>query len=339
MSLEPERVLATPDYHFLTFDGDSALLLPMDRASYLRSAFLDGRAVAQSSTSIRMPLAPLIETANASATLQIGWIFHVARCGSTLLSRLVDSNDSSLVLREPPPLRQVGLSAAAGDQSDKWRDRLKLAHAMAARRFNPARPTIVKANVPVNFMLDDLLGLDPTAPATYLYQPFEPYLVSILRAPQHRIWVERITDQVAPVLSATVGFVPESGLPERAAALWAHQMLVFDHALNAESGARSLDADTLFEAPIDTAKAVAQHLGAIDADVEGNAASLLGRYAKDVSRQFSDEDRRKRDADDQRRLSEEISQARTWLDKSPVASRLPERLARSLTGKSPNLLD
>ena len=338
MPLEPERLLATPDYHFLTFEGDSALFLPMDRASYHRSAFLDGRAQGTSSTPVRVPLAGLIEAARASSPPQTGWIFHVARCGSTLLSRLIDSEKSSLVLREPPPLRQTGLSAAAGDKSAEWRDRLKLAQAMAARRYNLARPTIVKANVPVNFMLEDLLKLDPSAPTMFLYQPFEPHLVSVLRAPQHRIWVERISDQVAPTLSAAVGIAPGSTLPERAAALWTYQMLVFDKALQASPTARSLDAGTLFETPVEAANEAARHLGAVDADVERNAASLLGRYAKDTSRHFSDEDRHKRDAEDRLRLDDEISQARKWLDRCAVASKLPNSLGSPLVGEAPNLL-
>lgn len=339
MSLEPERLLATPDHHFLTFDGNSALFLPMDRASYLRSAFLDGRAQADSQTPIRLPLEPLLDAARKAKSPQIGWIFHVARCGSTLLSRLIDSADSSLVLREPPPLRQMGLSAAAGVKSREWRDRLQLASAMAARRFNAGLPTIVKANVPVNFILEELLELEPTAPSILLYQPLEPYLVSILRAPQHRIWVERITDQLAPALTAQTNLAPGSGLPERAAALWLYQMLAFDRLLKAGFASRTLNAETLFEAPIEASKAVARHLGAVGADVDGNAARLLGRYAKDTSRQFSDEDRRKRDRDDRRRLEEEISQAHNWLEQNASASNLPERLGSPLVGESPLLVD
>ena len=214
-----------------------------------------------------------------------------------------------------------------------------LAHAMAARRFNPARPTVVKANVPVNFMLAPLLELDPAARAILLYQPFEAYLVSILRAPEHRTWVDRITDQMAPALSSSVGLTHESSLPERAAALWLFQMFAFDSLMAASSFTRSLDANTLFDAPIDAARAAARHLDAIDADVDGNAASLLGRYAKDTSRQFTDEDRRNRDIDDRRRLAGEISSARSWLDRNPRASALPACLGRSLLGDPPPLLD
>ena len=60
MSSEIERLLTRPDHHFLTFDGDSALFLPMDRESYWKSAFLDGRAQGLSTIPIHRPLDPLI---------------------------------------------------------------------------------------------------------------------------------------------------------------------------------------------------------------------------------------------------------------------------------------
>jgi hypothetical protein len=339
MPSEAERLLAAPDYHFLTFEGDSALFLPMSRAAYHESAFLDRRAKALSQMPLREPVKLLIDAAQRSTPPRLGWIFHVAHCGSTLLSRMIDSVESSLVLREPPPLRQLGLAAAAELHSPDWQDRLRLAQSMAARRFNPDRPTIVKANVPVNFMLDELRELDPAAPSILLYQPFEAYLVSILRAPQHRTWVERISDQVAPALLSEVGLNKGSSLPERAAALWLYQMFAFNKLLAANAAARSLNSRDLFEEPVETAKAVAAHLSAFDADVEGNAASLLGRYAKDTRRAFTDEDRRARDIDDRRRLSEEISLARHWLDGNSTSSSLPERLGNSLVGNAPALLE
>lgn len=338
MSPDPERLLAAPEYHMQSFDGDSALFLPMSRANYHQSAFLDQRAKAHSDARLRLPLAPLVAAARSKEPPRIGWIFHVAHCGSTLLSRLVDSVESSLVLREPPPLRQLGLAVAQGARNAEWQDRLVLAHAMAARRFNPERPTIVKANVPVNFMLDSLHDLDAGAPAVLLYQPFEAYLVSILRSPQHRIWVERITGQMAPILSSRTGLQRISGVAEQAAALWAFQILAFNQLLEANPSARSLEARMLFEHQLETGKSVARHLGAVDADVEGNAASMQGRYAKDMSRAFSDEDRRNRDANDRRRLDDEITTARKWLDGNAVIVGLPERLARPLVGEAPGLI-
>lgn len=332
MTVDVEQLLATPAQHFLSFDGDHGLFVPMDRDAYFNSAFLDGRAKANSSSPLRRPLEPLIAAAGAHQAPQTGWIFHLARTGSTLLSRLIDNPQSSLVLREPPPLRQLGLAAAADDRSSSWQGRLVLAHSMAARRFEPNRPTVVKANVPVNFMLDELLRLDPAAPAILLYLPLEPYLLAVLRGFEQRTWVGRISDQLGPVLSAQVGLSQGASIPVRAAALWLAQMLAFQALLAANPAAASLDAGQLFSTPAAAGEAAAAHLGVADVDVRANAAAYAGHYAKDPAKPY-DEAERQRLADENRvRLADEITAARSWIESCAAAGKLPTGLARPLAG-------
>lgn len=339
MTADVDTLFATPDQHFLSFDGDSALFLAMDRPSYHRSAFLDGRAVALSPTPLRRPLGPLLDRVQGHDAPRTGWIFHIARCGSTLLSRIIDSEKGNLILREPPPLRQVGLDVAATGGGGRWHDRLRLAHAMAARRFDPDLPTVVKANVPVNFMLEQVAALDEKAPSILLHFALKPYLLAILRAPPHRLWVERITDQLGPALANRVGFRKDATIAERAAALWLAQMLAFHSVLGANPAARSLDSDQLFASPADSGKAAAEHLGVRGADIEANVATLATSYSKDLSKPFDEASRRRREADDRLRLERELVEARRWLDSCAAAQHLPQRLGQPLIGDSPVLLD
>jgi hypothetical protein len=336
---DAKRLLATPEHHFLTFDGETALFLPMDRASYHRSAFLDRRVQALSEIPLKAPLAPLIEEAKKVPPVPVGWIFHVAHCGSTLLSRLIDSTGSNLVLREPPPLRQLGLAAAAGDRSEPWHDRLTLARAMAARRYDPALPTVIKANVPVNFMLDELGAGKADSPAVLLYLALEPYLVAALRTPQHRAWVERISAQLAPALARQHGLNPGAVPAEKAAALWLAQMLSFQSLQAAHPNARSLDATILFASPAATAMAAASQLGVIGADIEANVAALDGRYAKNLSEPFDQEAQQARTNEDRVRLSGEIATARRWIDRVAAEVGLSFTLDRPLIGAAAELLE
>lgn len=338
MSRDIDLLFVTPDHHFLSFDGDMAIFLPMDREAYHRSAFLDGRAAALPGTPLRVPLDPLLDKAREHQSPRIGWIFHIARCGSTLLSRLIDGEDGNLVLRELPPLRQMGLEAAMAGPQERWHDRLRLAHAMAARRYAADRPTVVKANVPVNFILEEIRQLDPEAPSILLHFALEPYLLAVLRAPPHRIWVERITDQLAPALAKLVGLIGGATIAERAAAVWLAQMFAFSALLEANPAARSLDAIQLFAAPAATAKAAAIHLGITGVDIEANVADLASSYAKDMSKPFDEGLRRQREADDRTRLEPELAEARQWLEKCAAASRLPEKLSAPLIGDAPTLL-
>src|SRR4051812_28963651 len=155
MALTLDDLFASPDHYFHSFEGDAALFMPMDRAAYHRSIFLDGRISPAANQAMRVAIEALGGGARAAAPT--GWIFHVAHCGSTLLARALDDPALNLVRREPLALRQVAVR----------RDlpRLPLTAAMLSKRYRSDLPTIVKANVPVNFLLPELVALDPGAQA------------------------------------------------------------------------------------------------------------------------------------------------------------------------------
>ena len=338
MNPPPDDLFATPEQHLLGFDRGDALFVRMDRGAYHRSIFLDRRIEALEAQPRRVALAPLVEAARDRDIPRTGWIFHVAHCGSTLLSRLIDRIDGGLVLREPPPLRQLGLTMASGTAGDAWQGRLRLAAAMAARRFDAAQPTVVKANVPVNFILSPLLALDPGAPAILLHFALEPYLVAVLGSDNHRVWIDRLTGQLAPALATRVGMSPGATTPERAAALWLAQMAMFDEILRAHASARSLDAETLFADPAAAAAAAAAHLGlALPAEGEADPG-LLSTYSKEPSRRFDEADRLARAAERRDALGDEIGAARRWIDSAAATRELPTALDRPLLGDPAILL-
>ena len=332
-----DKIFETPELHFLAIEHQAALFVPMDRDSYHRSIFLDRRVAALSTAPQRMALAPLVDTATAHAIPPTGWIFHVAHCGSTLLSRIVDNPGHSLVLREPLPLRQLGLAAAGGGGDGFSSCDLRLAYAMAGRRFAASEPAIVKANVPVNVILQDVLSIDPDAPAILLYMAFEPYLLAILRSEIHRQWVDRITRSLAPFLADTAALAPTAGVAERAAALWLAQIRAYDAALSRFAGCRSLDAETLFALPVETALAAASHFGVTPLD-SAQVRSIAGTYSKDPSRPFDDQARRARQVEGLRLLGPELEIARAWLAAATVGREAPARLSRPLIGEPAMLM-
>jgi hypothetical protein len=332
------HLFRTPEQHLFGIEGDNAVFVAMDREAYHRSIFLDRRIAALNPAPTRTPLRPLIEMAQVRAAPSAGWIFHIAHCGSTLLARLIDQPQSGLILREPPPLRQLGVGGARGDISADWFDRLLLAHAMAARRFDRSQTTVVKANVPVNFILPQLLKRQADAPAILLHFALEPYLLAILRSPNHRAWVDRITEQLAPALAKTVGLMPQAATAERAAALWLAQMLLFDANLKANPAARSLDAESLFAHPADVAKAAASHFLLVAVQPDANLHSLISTYSKNPSKPFDESSRRTRQTADRMALQFEIGVARRWIDQLGLAQNLPVRLDRPLFGDAPVLL-
>ena len=323
-------MLASPDDYLFAFEGETAILLPMDRAAYRRSIFLDDR-IDPASESARHPAwGGLVAPAPAPVT---GWIFHVAHCGSTLLARALDQGDR-LVLREPLALRQVALDAPDGS-------RLALVTGLLARRYDPRLMTIVKANVPVNFIIADILAPTPQAPAILLHFPLADYLTAILRSPASRQWLRGITDALRPAIIAAAGALPDDDAG-RAAALWLAQMRVYAAALARFPMVYSLDADVLFRAPDDVLMAASALFGepfTADAVATITSGPLFTTYSKNPAFAFDDAARRARQAAQAATLAPEIAAARDWVRAHTATSSLPDRLPRPLVASERGLLD
>lgn len=297
-----EDLFATPDHYLHSFDGDSATFMAMDRAAYRRSIFLDQRISPAFPQKTTWPVQALVQHRTAPAST--AWIFHMAHCGSTLLARALDDPTASLVLREPFALRQIGLCPDA--------DRLKVMLAMLGKRYRADAPTLVKANVPVNFLLPQLAEADRGARAILLYLPLRPYLLAILRSEPHRIWVRNVTGLLKPHLG-DLSSAPDS---ERAATLWLTQMEIFAQALSLMPNAAMLNAELFFAGPFPILQAAARHLGIPIADrrlataVDG---PLFFTHAKEPSAAFNNADRIALAAAAERELEAEIAAAEVWV--------------------------
>ncbi|MEA3009757.1 MAG: hypothetical protein QOJ91_1449 [Sphingomonadales bacterium] len=303
MSLTLDDLFASPDHYLQSYEGDSAIFVPMDRTAYHRSIFLDHRISPSGNGSMRLPLTALAGKAPRPAAT--GWIFHVAHCGSTLLSRALDDPSLNLVLREPLALRQQAF------QPD--RTRLALTTALLSKRYREDLPTIVKANVPVNFLLPDLAALDPQARAIFLYSPLDDYLLAILRSENHRGWLQRVTAQ----LDAYLGDLSGLSDAERCAALWLAQMQAFAGAIALMPNARALNAEAFFDAPRPVLQAAAAHLGVpmseamVDSAVSG---PLFATYSKNPELPFDNRTRLARRAELEQPLAPELALARRWIE-------------------------
>jgi hypothetical protein len=304
MALTLDDLFASPDHYLHSFDGETALFVPMDRAAYHRSIFLDGRISPAADRTMRLPVSAL--TGRETKPEPTSWIFHVAHCGSTLLARALDQPAANLVLREPLALRQLALAP--------HRERLVATAAMLSKRYRADTPTIVKANVPVNFLLQDLIGFDPQARALFLHCGLRDYLLAILRSDNHRDWMRRVTVQ----LTAHIGDVSHLPDAERAAALWWAQMRAFEAAIARLPQARSLDAETFFADPLPVLRTAAEHLEVPMTDAELVAqvqGPLFSTYSKDPAQAFDNDARLARRTELERTLGPELEQAQRWIER------------------------
>ncbi|WP_294394741.1 hypothetical protein [uncultured Sphingomonas sp.] len=301
MALTLADLYASPDHYLQAFDGDAAIFVPMDRAAYHRSIFLDGRISPAGAGQMRVALDLFVNMPPPQPT---GWIFHIAHCGSTLLARALDGLSGNLVLREPLALRQ---SAVAGDAG-----RLALAAAMASKRYRTDVATVVKANVPVNFVLPELIALQDRPRAILLYLPLRDYLLAILRSDNHRDWLRRVSTQLGPKVGDVAGLADGA----RAAALWLAQMRAFAGALAALPRARTCNAEDFFANPAPVLKAAVAQLQVdmTDAAVaQCVAGDLFNTYSKNPNEPFDNDARLTRRAALEASLAHDIALGEAWL--------------------------
>jgi hypothetical protein len=332
------ELFANPDHFLFAFDGDAAVFREMDRDAYRRSIFLDGRIDLAGDRTMRVPLARLLDALPASLP-ETGWIFHIAHCGSTLLARGLDLGADGLVLREPLALRQLAVEGAQGGTGHpEWNRGLRLELAMLGRRYGEAGPPLVKANVPVNLILETILAARPQAKAVLLHFGLDAYLTAILRSDNHRTWVRSVTQELARALCAELD-LDTLDLPDavRAAALWLAQMRIFARALDRFPDLVSLDADRLFDSTVATVAAAATYFGMAPPD--STALAEMGmNYSKDPGAAFDAGERRQRLAAVRATLAPEIVAANAWVREQLDRCPLPDRLARPLYGENGRLL-
>lgn len=318
VALTFDDLFTSPDHYLQSFEADHASFVPMDRVAYHRSIFLDRRISPASDERLAIPVDALVS--RVPTPQPTSWIFHMAHCGSTLLARALDDPDAGIVLREPLALRQ---SAIRQDGA-----LLRLALAMASKRYRLDAPTLVKANVPVNFILPGIAAADTTARAILLYLPLRPYLLAILRNEEHRVWLRNVTTQLAPYLGDWSAY----GDAQRAAALWLAQATAFTEALAALPNARALNAELFFNDPLPVLTAATAQLGlsreaaALEQVVAG---PLFSTYSKNPSVVFDNAARLAREAAVAAAIAPDLAIAEDWVARHPARTTLDAALANA----------
>lgn len=302
MSLSSKQLLESPDFYPLRFDGPNLLFVRMSRSSYQQSIFtLPNRIVQDGNDTWSVPFAQVMELVASAEPLQSpAFIFQIAHCGSTLLSRALDKLGASLVIREPFALRQFAAMPQTGDRNNR-RGALAALLYLYSRKYQQNETVLIKANVPVNYCLTEIRELVPDSRAIFLYSNFDDYLMGVIKSQKRREWAGRVVDEMAPRIQRLKEITDvdvNSLIPVKATALlWLSQLAYYRDALdhNLQSHAwQNLNSESLFTDPTAVLHAARSHLR-IDigsADIENVVASeLFKRHAKNPERPFSEEQR------------------------------------------------
>ena len=336
---DPKQLWDSPEKYLVQFNGAEACFAQMDRDAYLQSIFTNvSRIKTAAPQQWTLPLSTLLDLhANLVGDQTApGFIFHPAHCGSTLLARLLDQKNKTLVIREPFALRQLAARIASeppGAENDFSTQLLSALLSLLSRSWGTDQNVIIKANVPVNFILSQVFSCLPGASGVILYASFEGYLLSVLKTPRHRQWVMNICAEMAPAIrniAGLSGIVYEELEAEQAASLmWMAQMHQYRQAIENAPALRSLNCERLFEAPKKALEAVA---GFFAIDFSGDEldgiinSGMLSEYAKDPTQKFDEANRLRERTLLAAQLKPVIDSARGWAEPFIQSMDIPDEL-------------
>lgn len=344
MAIDLRALTDDPALFLHEIDGGKAIFQEMTRDLFEKSIFLDGRIRHDRRPNYAVPLEQLLQGWRGPAPdhRPIGWIFHVAQCGSTLLARALDHQGRSLVLREPASLRRLGLMVGGGaDAPTRQQDAgfsrlLDVTLALLGKRWQADAPVLLKANVPVNFIAAEIMARMPEAPAILLHFPLSNYLAAILRTEGHENWTKGVFEELQLASGPLAEGADTNAVEIKAAMLWFAQVQAFEAVARSHPNARSLDARLLFERPRETVEAAADLMGVALGDGEAErivTGELFQSYSKNPALDYENEVRVAREQDALARLAPQIDRALAWAREAQGRFGLADALPAPLLGR------
>ena len=310
------------DPHYLPFQLDLAngrvLFVRLDVQQRREAAFLDPRALPPQPQGAWLPLSML--RAPATADVVADGVFHIGHCGSTLLSRLLDSWPEVEGLREPLPLRDL---AAAWPAPSPPRDLLATLLACWRRPLPPASRVAIKATSSCNALVEPMLRECGLRRAILLDMPLAPWLATLLKSEDSVRDALAAFDDRADVLRAQGIAIDGEHAPrdaiEACAMGWLAERLRFEALASGECASRVLrvDFEDLLAVPEATLARIAAHL-ALDPDgvARALASPAWGRYSKAQQHGYGRDDRAHDLALAQQRFGDEIARGVAWVERA-----------------------
>lgn len=327
------------DPHYLPFKLDlvarRVLWLRLDAQQRREAAFLDDRAIPANADGVWSPLDALLAHRSADAPGAHA-IFHIGHCGSTLLSRLLDTWPDVHGLREPLPLRTLAqawpmlASPISRLSPTQAADTLHALWSRWSQALAPARRSVVKATSSCNGLAAPLLSRHADMRVVLLDMPLRAWLAALLKSPASVL-------DAANAAGERLSWLHERGiardvalhmlsLPQQCAMGWFAEQLRYEALATGEHASRVLrvDFDRLLDDPRGELLRVATHLGLDASRVDEAVASpAWGRYSKAQSHDYGRDDRAHDLALSMQRHAHEIAQGEAWVDavRTPAVGR------------------
>lgn len=323
-------ILHEPEYLPFQFDpiGARVLFVRLNAQQRDAAAFLDQRALPEKPEGAWLPLSMLDAQPPQQSGADTDAIFHIGHCGSTLLSRLLQSWPEVESLREPLPLRALAghwhvpaTSAVLSRLMPYWR-----------RPLPPRTRVVIKATSSCNTLIEPMLRMDGIRRAILLDMPLEPWLATLLKSEDSLRDATAATAERAAVLQAH-GIAPDAqseprSVVEACAMGWLAEQLRFDALARGEDAKRVLrvDFEELLASPGAALTRIAGHLQlSIDGVAQALEAPAWKRYSKAQQHGYGREDREHDLLLARQRFAEQIAAGRAWIER--LSQRHPQRFA------------
>jgi hypothetical protein len=128
------------------------------------------------------PMEQLSEIVRASDVISpTGFIFHISRCGSTLVSQMLASPDTNIVISEASVFDEIVRTQAADDQKVIWLR--AMVDALGRRRFDREKDYFIKFDCWNTLDLDLIQRAFPETPWIFVYRNPVEVMVSNMREP------------------------------------------------------------------------------------------------------------------------------------------------------------
>ena len=299
MQVTLEEVVSSAHYFPLKFEGANLVFVPMSRESFYASSFtMPSRIITDSDDAIAVPFAHVVAALKdrLASAQDASFIFQVAHCGSTLLSKALDWPGDSLGIREPYILRQFASSPSPQNDAQRasYSSALRTILYLLSRRLVESERVVIKANVPVNYILAEVLEARADLSGVFLRNGFEDYILAALKAPERQQWAQFVVREMASKISQMSTFrsidFKSLDAAQSAAVLWLSQI----HSATRFEKLKLISSTDFFDNPKVVLKSVAENLAIthdetrISEVLEGD---LFKRHAKITDRDYSEHDR------------------------------------------------
>lgn len=281
----------------IQFAEDKAYFVKMSPQWYRDSVFLDPARI-KGTYVIEANLQWTKTIAETTPLQPIGFIFHTAFCGSTLMAQALDALFDCLPLREPEVLGNLlfYLRSPKGT-NHQWLERVTR---LLSRSYQPKQYVVVKANDNANPLMVDLLAWRSDLPILFMYTPLSEFVAGCLKADNRRAWIRQRFNAVrfnAPNLLDTNNTLDlgDNAFGEMAAVYWSYNIALYYRARQCSSThLRSLDFNQMLDQPLQAIEACANLLrlqSKTGVDVNSEINKLFGVYSKNTNFKYSPQQR------------------------------------------------